>query len=316
MAFQYKGLKETLERVTVTDELIDRQLENLRRQTPEVTVIDNRPTQLGDEVLLDYIGTCNGVAFEGGSGENQALTLGSGTFIPGFEEQLLDKKSGEAVTVCVTFPKEYPHSELAGKPAEFACVIRQIRTKSEYALDDRFAQDVGHCASMAEMREKMAESLRAYYDERAEEELLDKLLRQAAATLDFTPKEAQIKEAVELQLDTLKVQLAKRGLTLEQYCSFTGKTDDVLRQELRPDAEQSLRLQAAMETIAELEGIQAEESEVAEACAQLCEQNGISPEKLQELYDDAFASAICQSVVGTKVLHLLRQYAQITEVKK
>lgn len=316
MALQYKGLKETLERVAVTDELIDSQMENLRRRTPDITVIDNRPTQLGDEVLLDYIGTCNGVAFEGGSGEDQALTLGSGTFIPGFEEQLLDKKTGESVTVRVTFPENYPHEALAGKPAEFACVIKQIRTKSEYALDDRFARDVGHCESLAEMRTALAESLRAYYDERAEEELLDRLLRQAAATLDFTPEEAQIEEAVTLQLDTLKVQLAKRGLTLEQYCSFTGATEESLRSDARPDAVQSLRMQATIETIANLENVRAEESEIAEACAQLCAQNDISAEKLQELYDDAFAEAICQSVIGTKVLRLLRQNAQITEIKK
>ncbi len=148
MEFQYKNLKGKLEHVEVTDSEVDRQIERLRQQTPEVTVITDRPSTLGDELVLDYVGTCDGVAFEGGTAQNQTLTLGSGMFIPGFEEQLLGKNAGDHVTVLVTFPENYPHEALAGKDAKFECDVHEIRQKKPYALDDTFAREVGRCESM------------------------------------------------------------------------------------------------------------------------------------------------------------------------
>ena len=142
MHFTYKGLKAQLEKHAVTDAEVDRQLQRLLEQSPRIVLVDDRPTERGDEVILDYAGFCDGVQFPGGTAENQTLVLGSGMFIPGFEEQLLDKVPGENVTVKVTFPQQYHSQELAGKEAEFRCVIHQIRVKTPYQLDDVFAQEV------------------------------------------------------------------------------------------------------------------------------------------------------------------------------
>ena len=313
MEFTYRGLKAQLEHHTVTDEEVDRQMERLRRQNPRVATITNRPAQLGDEVVLDYAGFCDGEQFAGGTAENQTLVLGSGMFIPGFEEQLVDRVPGEPVTVKVTFPTEYHAKELAGKAAEFRCVIHEIRVKTEYRLDDTFAKEVGRCDTFAEMRERLQASLQDYTDERGELDLQDRLIRQAAATLDFTPTEAELDAAVEEQIETLRAQLGQQGLTLEMYCQFLSSSEETLREEARTDAAQSLRIQAAVAKIAELEGLDASQEEIAEACAEICRQNHMTMEQLRPHYDAAFEAAVVRSVITRKALALVRSAAVVTE---
>ena len=167
MSFIYKGLKATKEVHTVTDTEVARQLQRLQQQCPRIASVTDRAAQLGDELVLDYAGFCDGEQFAGGTAEKQTLVLGSGMFIPGFEEQLVDKVPGEKVTVKVTFPTEYHAPELAGKEAEFRCTIHEIRIKSTYDLDDTFAKEVGQCETLEEMREKMRQSLQAYADEQS-----------------------------------------------------------------------------------------------------------------------------------------------------
>lgn len=313
MKFQYKGLKGTLEHLTVSDSDIDKHLERMRTQTPDITVITDRPSVLGDELVLDYSGAVDGVRFDGGTAQMQTLTLGSGTFIPGFEEQLLSKSTGERVTVRVRFPEQYHAAELAGKDAEFDCLIHEIRSRGVYALDDRFAREVGHCESMAQMRQGVGKALQAYYDDRAEAELLDSLIRQAAATLDYAPTQAELDRAVDEELNNLRAQLAQQGLTLDAYCSFTGKTEAQLREELLPDAKQGLLIRTAIQKIAALEAIAAEDAEIEAAQREICRQNNINLDQLDDDSVGAFEQAVTQTVVARKVLQLVRAAAKITE---
>lgn len=313
MKFQYKGLKGTLEHLTVSDSDIDKHLERMRTQTPDITVITDRPSALGDELVLDYSGAVDGVRFDGGTAQMQTLTLGSGTFIPGFEEQLLNKNTGERVTVRVRFPEQYHAAELAGKDAEFDCLIHEIRSRGVYALDDRFAREVGHCESMAQMRQGVGKALQAYYDDRAEAELLDSLIRQAAATLDYAPTQAELDRAVDEELNNLRAQLAQQGLTLDAYCSFTGKTEAQLRDELLPDAKQGLLIRTAIQKIAALEAIAAEDAEIEAAQREICRQNNINLDQLDDDSVGAFEQAVTQTVVARKVLQLVRAAAKITE---
>ena len=313
MKFQYKGLKGTLEHLTVSDSDIDKHLERMRTQTPDITVITDRPSALGDELVLDYSGAVNGVRFDGGTAQMQTLTLGSGTFIPGFEEQLLNKSTGERVTVRVRFPEQYHAAELAGKDAEFDCLIHEIRSRGVYALDDRFAREVGHCENMAQMRQGVGKALQAYYDDRAEAELLDSLIRQAAATLDYAPTQAELDRAVDEELNNLRAQLAQQGLTLDAYCSFTGKTEAQLRDELLPDAKQGLLIRTAIQKIAALEAIAAEDAEIEAAQREICRQNNINLDQLDDDSVGAFEQAVTQTVVARKVLQLVRAAAKITE---
>ena len=314
MSFTYKGLTAQVTKYIVTDEEVERQLQRLLQQSPRIAVVTDRPTQLGDEVVLDYAGFCDGEQFAGGTAENQTLVLGSGMFIPGFEEQLVDKVPGEKVTVTVTFPESYHAEHLAGKAAEFRCVIHEIRVKTPYEMDDHFAREVGGCENMTEMRQKMKETLQGYSDERGEMDLQDRLLRQASETLDVTFNEAQIEEAVQEQMELLRAQLSRQGLTIDMYCRFMNTDEAQLRADARPDAEISLRNQAAIDKIIELEGLKATDQEIAEALALICRQNNITMEQLKPHYTAELEQAVIRSVLTSKVMRLIRDAATIEEV--
>jgi len=311
MSFTYRGLKAKLDRHLITDAEVDRSMERLQQQNPRIAVIKDRPAQLGDEVVLDYAGYCDGEQFAGGTAENQTLVLGSGMFIPGFEEQLIDKVPEEQVIVSVTFPKEYHAENLAGKDADFHCVIHEIRVKTTYELDDTFAKEVGRCDTLEQMREELRKSLQAYSDERGEMDLQDRLLRQAAETLEFTPNEKQIEAELDNQMQNLRAQLAQQGLNLEMYCQFMNTTEEKLREDARATAEQSVRTKAAIEQIVDLEGLQAEKEEIGEAVAVICRQNKMTLEELKPYYDAEFEHAVTWSVLTTKVMKLIRDNAVI-----
>ena len=313
MAFTYKGLKAKLERHIVTEEEVNRQLQRLKDENPRFHEVTDRPTESGDEVILDYAGFCDGIQFPGGTAEKQTLVLGSGMFIPGFEEQLLDKVPGEEVTVKVTFPKQYHSEELAGKDAEFRCKIHAIRVKDAYDLDDTFAQEIGGCQTMDEFREKLTESMQAYADNQGEMDLQDQLLRQAAMTLEYTPTEADVEKAIDEQINVLKAQLSQQGLSLEMYCSFMNTSEKQLREDARATAEATLLSQAAIDLIVQLEGLVAEPEEMERALEIIAQRNNMTVEQLEPYKDEAFEKAVIRSVLTGKVMRLIRDAAVIAE---
>ena len=312
MSFTYKGLTASYSRHIVTEEEVNRNMERLRQQNPRIAVVTDRPTENGDEIVLDYAGFCGDEQFAGGTAENQTLVLGSGMFIPGFEEQLLDKVPGEEVTVKVTFPEAYHSQDLAGKEARFECKIKEIRVKTEYQLDDTFAKEVGKCDTLAQMQQKMLESLQAYVDERGEMDLQDRLLSQAAATLEFTLSDKQLEDAVEEQLNNLRAQLAQQGLSLEMYCQFMNTTEQTIREDIKPTAEDALRCRAAIDEIVMIEGLEATEEEIGNALSVIARHNNITLDQLKEQYDAAMEQMVINSVLTGKVMKLIRDNAVIT----
>lgn len=309
MELTYRNLRAKLEHVDVTEEEIDRQLVRLQQQNQRRTPVFDRPSRNGDELVLDYAGFADGKQFAGGTAEKQTLVLGSNTFIPGFEEQLIGKNPGDDVTVQVTFPVAYHAPELAGKDAQFRCHIHEIRTVAPYALDDTFAKEVGNCDCFADMRAAMRQSLEQYYAERAELELRERLLRQAADTMDVTPDPAEIETAIDEQLDTLSAQLAQKNLTLDDYCKFTNSTRAQLREDARPGAQQAVRVKALVHRVAELESLHADEEDVAQALSEICRANHMTMQELQPYYDAAFAAAVEYSILLAKVTKLIRESA-------
>ena len=312
MSFTYKGLKAVLERHIVTDTEVERQIQRLQQQYPRVASVTDRATQQGDEVVLDYAGFCDGEQFAGGTAEKQSLVLGSGMFIPGFEAQLLDKVPGEKVTVKVTFPEKYTEN-LAGKDAEFQCVIHEIRVKTTYELDDTFAKEVGQCENMDQMREKMKQSLQAYADEQGEMDLQDQLIRMAADTLELEISAEELKAGVDEQMGTMTAQLAQQGLNLEMYCSFMGTTEDQLRADAEESAKAAIRIKAATDKIAELEKLEATQEEIGVACATIARQNNMTIEQLKPYYDAQFEAAVIRTVLMSKAMKVVRDTAEITE---
>lgn len=306
---QYKGLRGTLERVIVPDSQIERQIDQLIEQNPKIIPVTDRPSRLDDELVLDYAGYADGVQFEGGTAQNQTLTLGSGTFIPGFEEQLVGKNPGDEVDVHVTFPTRYHAPALAGKEAVFKCRIHEIRQKRKYAPDDDFAREVAGLESFETLKQRLREGLQAYADQQAEEDLRVRLLDQLLS--DGEVPQAQLERAVDQQLESLEAQLARQGLTLDAYCQFTGRTREQLRAEFAPDAKKGLLRQRVIREIAEQEHIVADEASVAEAIQDICRQNGMTLDQLSAHLDEAAQNAIVQNVVTQKVLDLIRAQADV-----
>ena len=311
MSFTYRGLTAVLDHHTVTMAEADHQLQRLLQQTPRIQEVNDRPTQPGDEVVLDYAGFCDGEQFAGGTAQMQTLVLGSGTFIPGFEEQLLDKVCGEEVDVNVTFPEQYHSDALAGKAAVFKCKIHAIRIKSAYEMDDTFAKEVGRCENLEAMREKMRQSLQNHSDERGEMELQEVLIRKAADTLEFEPTDAQIEAEMDEQMQNLNAQLAQQGVTLEMYCRFMNTTEEKLRADTRANAIASVKVQAAIEQIIAIENLEATQEEIGEAVAVIARQNRMTVEQLKPYYDAEFEAAVVRSVLTSKAMKLVRDEADV-----
>ena len=313
MSFTYLNLQGKLEHVDVTAEDIDRQLQRLLQANPRIIPVTGRAAALGDELVLDYAGFSEGVQFPGGTAEKQTLTLGSGMFIPGFEEQLVGTNIGDDVTVTVTFPTEYHAPELAGKPAEFRCHVHEIRTHYSYELDDTFAKEIGQCDTMEQMRENMGKALQDYYNERAEQELRWQLMHQVAATVEEQPADEELDRMVEAQMETLVAQLAQKGLTLEAYCQFTGSDEKKLREDMRPDALEAFRTQKAVEKIAQLENLTVTDEEMNAAIERICADNHMSAEDLKPYFDNGFLTVVRQQMLRDKATEVVRRSAQITQ---
>ena len=313
---QYKGLKGTLERLIVSEDRVEARIGQLMEQNPRILQITDRPSRLDDEVVLDYAGYCDGVAFEGGTAERQTLVLGSGAFIPGFEDQLVGKNVGDDVDVAVTFPTQYHAPALAGKAAVFKCKIHEIRQRQKYTDGDAFAREICGLDSMDALRTRLREGLQAYADQQAEEDLKLRLLDQVAAVCgdDFSPE--ALDNAIQQQLNALEAQLNRQGLTLDAYCQFTGKTVDQLRADCAPDARQGLKRQRALNEIIRAEGIEADEESVAEAIRELCRQNNMTVEQLTPHIDERAQTAIVQNVLNAKALDCLRANAAVDVVEK
>ena len=313
MSFTYLNLQGKLEHVDVTAEDIDRQLQRLLQANPRIIPVTGRAAALGDELVLDYAGFSEGVQFPGGTAEKQTLTLGSGMFIPGFEEQLVGTNIGDDVTVTVTFPTEYHAPELSGKPAEFRCHVHEIRTHSSYELDDTFAKEIGQCDTMEQMRENMGKALQDYYNERAEQELRWQLMHQVAATVEEQPTDEELDRMVEAQMETLVAQLAQKGLTLEAYCQFTGSDEKKLREDMRPDALEAFRTQKAVEKIAQLEDLTVTDEEMNAAIERICADNHMSAEDLKPYFDNGFLTVVRQQMLRDKATEVVRRSARITQ---
>ena len=314
--FAYKGLRGTLERLIVTDAQVDQQLDRLLEQHARAIPVTGRASAPGDELVLDYAGYADGAQFEGGTAERQTLVLGSGAFIPGFEEQLVGRLPGDKVDVKVAFPEQYHAPNLAGREAVFKCVVHEIRMRQKYAPDDAFAKEVFGLESFEALKQRLRESMQAYADRKADEDLKSRLLDQLLDAYEGDVGGKALSKALDMEISALEAQLARQGLTLDAYCQFTGKSREQLREECRPDAVKSIKRQRIIADIAEAEGIEADEASVAAAIRQLCRDNNMTVEQLSAYLNGDAQNAIVRGVIADKVLDLLRDSAVIETVER
>ena len=309
---KYKSLRAPLEHLKATDEQVAQQIDKLMEQNLRVLNVTDRPTQLDDEVVIDFKGFCGGEPFDGGAAEKYPLTLGSGAFIPGFEEQLVGKNIGDHVDVKVTFPESYPAAALAGREATFRCVIHEIHVKTRYESNDDFAREVGGFDSFAELESAVRARLQTYIDRQADAELKNRLMDQVIAAMDDEITDEQL----DAEVRALEAQLGRQGLGLAAYLSFLGKTKEALREEMKPDARKNVLRQQAISEIARLEGIEADEASVAAAITEICRENHMTLEQLQPYCTDEFQASVTRSVIADKVLDCIKSHATIEVVEK
>jgi trigger factor len=278
---QYKGLEVGRREPTVEDAQIDEEVDRLRDRLATLDTVD-RPAENGDHVVIDYVGTVDGEEFEGGTGRDQLLELGSGRLVPGFEDQLAGAKAGDERTVTVTFPEDYPVTELAGREAQFAVTVSEVKEKRLPEADDEFASEAAGFDTLAELREDIAGRLRQLDERAVEREFEDAVLEAAVAEADVeVPDKLVHARAHELLEDTWSM-LARQGISKESYLRFSGRDEETLAHEAEPEAAAALRREAVLAAIVAAENIEPTDDQIREALEPTAERQGTTVDKLMD----------------------------------
>ena len=280
---QYKGLEVDKQDRTVTDEEVDQKIERERESNARMIDVDDRPVENGDIIKLDFNGTVDGTAFEGGSATDYPLTIGSGSFIPGFEEQLIGKSIGEDVEVNVTFPADYHSVDLQGKDAVFACKVNSIQKRELPDLDDDFAQDVSEFDTLGEYREDVRRQLQEQKDASAKSALSNAAVDKAAELAQIDIPDAMVLEQVNRMLDDFRRRIESQGMTVEQYMKFTGMNTAAFAEQMKPEALRQIRSSLVLEAVAKAEDIRITDEKVDEEIEKMASSYNMDKEKLKEM---------------------------------
>ena len=280
---QYKGLEVEKQDRTVTDEEVDQKIERERESNARMIDVDDRPVENGDIIKLDFNGTVDGAAFEGGSATDYPLTIGSGSFIPGFEEQLIGKSIGEDVEVNVTFPADYHSVDLQGKDAVFACKVNSIQKRELPDLDDDFAQDVSEFDTLGEYREDVRRQLQEQKDASAKSALSNAAVDKAAELAQIDIPDAMVLEQVNRMLDDFRRRIESQGMTVEQYMKFTGMNTAAFAEQMKPEALRQIRSSLVLEAVAKAEDIRITDEKVDEEIEKMASSYNMDKEKLKEM---------------------------------
>lgn len=273
---EYKGLKAPKVNDAVTDEVINEQIEAARKRQARIVTVEDRAAQLDDEVVIDFEGFKDGVAFDGGKGTDFPLTLGSGQFIPGFEDQVVGHKTGEDFEIEVTFPEDYQMKDLAGQKATFKITLKEIKAQELPEFDDEFVKDVSEFETVDEYKEDLKKKLEENATQKADAQFENYLFEQIIKNLEGEIPECMYDQRVEREISEFEARLAQNQMTLDLYFQYTGMDREDLKATYRDRAENEVKLRLALESIVAKEGLTVEDSEVEEGLAKLAENNHIS----------------------------------------
>ena len=306
---EYKGLKVDKVSNRVTAKEVDAKLEEEQKKNARTVAVLDRAVQDGDEVVLDFEGFVDGVAFEGGKGENYPLTIGSGSFIPGFEEQLIGAEAEKEVEVNVTFPEEYHSADLAGKEAVFKCTVHEIKVKELPELDDEFAAEVSEFDTLeeykADIKAKIKEEKIAEGKRQKEDQAVEKAV--ANATMDIP--EAMIKTQASQMVQEFEQRLQSQGLTMEQYFQFTGLTYDKMLEDVEPQAVKRIETRLVLEAIAKAENIEISDEKLDEELAKMAEAYQMEVDKLKEFMGESEKEQIKKDMAVQEAVTLIVESA-------
>ena len=282
---QYKGIEVEKALIEVKAEEVDAEIEKMRQRYAKLEVVENEAALQGDVLTIDFVGKIEGVAFEGGTGENYPLELGSNSFIPGFEEQLIGTKVGETKDVEVNFPSEYHAEDLAGKAAIFSVTVKEMKRKELVALDDEFAKDVSEFATLQELRQDTENKLKEKAEKKAELDLRGNVVNQVVENSELELPESMIENRTLQMVNDFAYHISQQGIPFDKYLELTKTNLEDIKKTYRPQAESQVKADLILEEIAKVEKIEATEEELAEEIKKTAEQYHQEPEKLREVLE-------------------------------
>ncbi|MED3660962.1 trigger factor [Ureibacillus sp. FSL K6-8385] len=310
---EYKGLEVKKLSTEVTDEEVEQEIQNLLNRKAEYEILEDEPIAEGDIALIDFEGFIGDEAFEGGKGEDYPLEIGSGQFIPGFEDQLVGVKAGESKDIQVTFPEEYHAEELAGKDATFKVTVKEVKRKVLPELNDEFAKEADpEVNSVDELRSKIKERLAEQKKNEAESTLRDELVEKAAENAEMDIPEAMINTEIDRMINEFAQRLQMQGMSLDLYYQFSGQSEKDLREQFKADAETRVRISLTLEAIAKAENIEVTQEDIDKELEKMAEQ--FKMEKDQIITALGGTTEILENDIRTqKTVEFLVEHAKITE---
>lgn len=306
----YKGIEVEKKEYNVKEEDVEKEIEQLRERNGRLIAVE-RPVKDGDTVILDYAGFVGEEQFEGGTAEKQTLVIGSGRFIPGFEEQLIGAKIGEEMEVKVTFPEEYHSEELAGKDAVFKVTIHEIKEKELPELDDEFAKDVSEHDTLEALKEDIKNKLEETAKNRAEQELKDAVVEKVVANTEIDIPEIMVEHQIDDMLNEFNYQLQYQGLNLETYLQYTNTKMEDMREQMRNDAYNRVKTQLTLEAIKNVEDVEVADEEVNAEVEKYAKQYNTDAEKFKKSLRPQDYENIKEGIKIRKVVDFLVENAKI-----
>ncbi len=308
---QYKGVEVEKTAAEVTDEDVAAELKKVQDQNSRMIVVEDRPVQEGDQTVIDFAGTIDGEAFDGGTAEDYPLTIGSHAFIEGFEDQLIGKNAGEEVEVNVAFPADYHAAELAGKPVVFKVTIKEIKAKELPELNDEFASEVSEFETLDEYKADVKAKLADTKAKQAATENENKVVDAVIANASMEIPEAMIDQQTRNMVDDYARRMQAQGLTMEQYMQFTGMTVENLMDQMRPSAEKRIRTRLVLEAVVAAENITADDAAVEEELKKMADAYKMELDKVKEIMGDAGVAQMKEDLAVQKAVDFLVAEAKL-----
>ncbi len=284
---EYKGVEVDKFSNRVTAKEIDAKLEEERNKNARTVNVEGRPVQKDDEVILDFEGFVDGVAFDGGKGENYSLTIGSNTFIPGFEDQLIGVEAGKEVEVNVTFPEDYHEESLKGKPAVFKCTVHEIKAKELPELDDEFASEVSEFDTLEELKADIKAKIKEQKNAEGKSAQQDQALDTIIAATEMDIPDAMVETEARQMVDSFGQRIQQQGLTMQQYMQFTGMDTEKMLEEMRPQAMKRIQTRLVLEAIVAAENMVTSDERLDEEIAKMAEMYSMEADQLKSYMGDA-----------------------------
>ncbi len=306
---EYKGLKVEKTSTRVTQKEVDEEIEKERERNARTIEVTDRAVADKDMVTMDFEGFVDGEAFEGGKGTDYPLTIGSGTFIPGFEEQLIGAEIEKELDVNVTFPEDYHVENLAGKPAVFKCTVHTIKTKELPDLDDEFASEVSECDTLDEYKDEVKKKIKERKENEAKEKKENQAVEKAVENAQMEIPKPMLDLQVRQMADDFARRMQQQGLSMEQYFQFTGMTAERMMSELEPQAEKRIKTRLVLEAIAEAENIEVSDERLDEELQKMADAYQMEIDKLKEFMGDSEKTQIKADIAVQEAVTLLVEAA-------